>query len=138
MGKKSNIFISHYGKDDDNVQRLKQRLRDAGHDIRNSSIDSTKHNNKKSTDSDRSIKRMLKELDRANIIEPNTANIITDDITFLGPYLSIKIPAGIWKIAKERKNTPPNKPILFGFMLKSCIKLGDNTPKDVRRNWLTV
>ncbi len=61
MSKKSNIFISHYGKDDGNVQRLKQRLRDAGHDIRNSSIDSTKHNNQKSSDSDRYIRTMLKE-----------------------------------------------------------------------------
>lgn len=29
--------------DDEHVQRLKQRLRDAGYDARNSSIDSTKH-----------------------------------------------------------------------------------------------
>lgn len=38
-----NIFISHHGKDDEHVQRLKQRLKDEGHNIRNSSIDSTKH-----------------------------------------------------------------------------------------------
>jgi len=43
MAKTHNIFISHYGKDDDHVQRLKQRLKDNGYNIRNSSIDSTKH-----------------------------------------------------------------------------------------------
>lgn len=61
MSKKSNIFISHYGKDDDNVQKLKQRLKDKGYDIRNSSVDSTKHNNEKSSDNDQAIKKMLKE-----------------------------------------------------------------------------
>ncbi|MBP1629571.1 MAG: hypothetical protein H6Q15_464 [Bacteroidetes bacterium] len=43
MEKKHNIFISHHGKDDEHVQRLKQRLKDEGYFIRNSSIDSTKH-----------------------------------------------------------------------------------------------
>ena len=43
MAKTHNIFISHYGKDDEHVQRLKQRLIDKGYNIRNSSIDSTKH-----------------------------------------------------------------------------------------------
>lgn len=43
MDKKHNVFISHHGKDDDYVQRLKQRLHDKGYHIRNSSIDSTKH-----------------------------------------------------------------------------------------------
>jgi hypothetical protein len=39
----SNIFISHYGKDDEDVQSLKQRLKDQGNDVRNFSIDSTNH-----------------------------------------------------------------------------------------------
>lgn len=43
MDKKHNVFISHHGKDDDHVQKLKQRLRDNGCFIRNGSIDSTKH-----------------------------------------------------------------------------------------------
>lgn len=43
MAKMNNVFISHYGKDDDHVQRLKQRLKDSGYNIRNSSIDSTKY-----------------------------------------------------------------------------------------------
>lgn len=61
MGGRSNVFISHYGKDDDKVQSLKQRLIDKGFQIRNSSIDSTKHDNKKSSDSDSAIRNMLKE-----------------------------------------------------------------------------
>lgn len=43
MPKNHNIFISHHGKDDEHVQSLKQRLKDQGYNIRNSSIDSTKH-----------------------------------------------------------------------------------------------
>ncbi len=43
MNNTHNIFISHYGKDDAHVQRLKERLREQGYNIRNSSIDSTKH-----------------------------------------------------------------------------------------------
>lgn len=44
MDKKHNVFISHHGKDDDYVQRLKERLKNNGCIIRNGSIDSTKHN----------------------------------------------------------------------------------------------
>lgn len=43
MSETANIFISHYGKDDADVQKLKQRLKDKGYNVRNSSIDSTKH-----------------------------------------------------------------------------------------------
>jgi hypothetical protein len=41
-----NIFISHRGIDDEHVLRLKQRLKDQGNKIRNSSIDSTKYQDK--------------------------------------------------------------------------------------------
>lgn len=43
MNKKYNVFISHKGIDDDSVQNLKKRLISKGYDIRNGSIDSTKH-----------------------------------------------------------------------------------------------
>lgn len=43
MDRTHNVFISHHGKDDEHVQRLKKRLRDNGSNIRNSSIDSTKY-----------------------------------------------------------------------------------------------
>lgn len=50
MDKKHNVFISHHGKDDDHVQRLKQRLIGNGYLIRNSSIDSTKHRDVRPSD----------------------------------------------------------------------------------------
>jgi len=59
MDNKHNVFISHHGKDDDYVQRLKQRLRDNGCEIRNSSIDSTKHSDVRP--SDRTIMGILKD-----------------------------------------------------------------------------
>ena len=43
MDKSHNIFISHYGKDDEYVQSLKARLKDHGYNIRNFSVDSTNH-----------------------------------------------------------------------------------------------
>jgi len=39
-----NVFISHYGKDDEHVQKLKQLLSNKNYILRNSSIDSTKSN----------------------------------------------------------------------------------------------
>ena len=59
MSKINNVFISHYGKDDEHVQRLKQRLKDNGNDIRNSSIDSTKYQDNRP--SDRVIARYLRK-----------------------------------------------------------------------------
>lgn len=43
MDKSCNIFISHYGKDDEHVQSLKERLKGHGYNIRNFSVDSTNH-----------------------------------------------------------------------------------------------
>lgn len=43
MEKITNIFISHYGKDDDHVQSLKSRLNVQGYNVRNFSVDSTNH-----------------------------------------------------------------------------------------------
>ncbi|MDH7912075.1 TIR domain-containing protein [Winogradskyella sp. SYSU M77433] len=59
MNKKYNVFISHHGKDDDKVQDLKRRLIDKGYSIRNYSVDSTKHTEKKRP-SDRVIQRFLR------------------------------------------------------------------------------
>ncbi len=41
--KKNNVFISHYGKDDEHVQSLKERLKLQDFDVRNFSVDSTNH-----------------------------------------------------------------------------------------------
>lgn len=43
MNDKHNVFISHKGVDDDSVQKLKSRFSDKGYEVRNGSIDSTKH-----------------------------------------------------------------------------------------------
>lgn len=45
--KLNNVFISHYGKDDEHVQKLKELLSKSGRILRNSSIDSTKPNDAK-------------------------------------------------------------------------------------------
>lgn len=59
MSKKYNVFISHHGRDDDKVQSLKKRLTDKGYNIRNYSVDSTKHTKKKRP-SDAVIQRYLR------------------------------------------------------------------------------
>lgn len=42
--KEKNVFISHYGKDDEHIGKLKDLLSKKGYTIKNSSIDSTKPN----------------------------------------------------------------------------------------------
>src|SRR5690606_2417372 len=59
MAKKSyNIFISHYEKDDRYVQSLKNRLIESGKEVRNFSVDSTKHKDGRRP-SDKVIARLL-------------------------------------------------------------------------------
>jgi hypothetical protein len=53
-----NVFISHFGEDDEHVQSLKAKLAERGYQLRNSSIDSTKPNDATNEDY---IKRLLKE-----------------------------------------------------------------------------
>jgi hypothetical protein len=60
MGKGNNVFISHYGKDDDKVQRLKERFAEKNYNVRNYSVDSTKHNQLKRP-SDAVIERYLRK-----------------------------------------------------------------------------
>ncbi|MFC4477317.1 TIR domain-containing protein [Flavobacterium chungangensis] len=58
MSKQKNIFISHYEKDDVHVQSLKKRLIRDGYDVKNFSVDSTKHKDGRRP-SDAVIKRLL-------------------------------------------------------------------------------
>ena len=58
MKKQKNVFISHYGKDDEKVQSLKKLLKKHNYTLRNSSIDSTKENEASNTDY---IKKLLRE-----------------------------------------------------------------------------
>jgi hypothetical protein len=59
MNNKKNIFISHYGKDDEHVQSLKARLKGSGYDVRNFSVDSTNHKDGRKP-TDQVIKRLLR------------------------------------------------------------------------------
>lgn len=54
-----NIFISHKGKDDEQVQNLKERLKAQGYDVRNFSVDSTNHKDGRRP-SDAVIARLLR------------------------------------------------------------------------------
>jgi len=58
MESSKNIFISHYHKDDSHVQSLKSRLNDSGCNVRNFSIDSSKHKDGRKP-SDAVVKRLL-------------------------------------------------------------------------------
>jgi hypothetical protein len=59
MQEQHNIFISHYGKDDEHVQSLKTRLKESGYDIRNFSVDTTNHKGGRKP-SDAVVERLLK------------------------------------------------------------------------------
>jgi len=54
-----NIFISHYGKDDEHVQSLKSRLKAQSYDVRNFSVDSTNHKDGRKP-SDALVERLLR------------------------------------------------------------------------------
>jgi hypothetical protein len=60
MNKSKNVFISHYHKDDEYVQRLKSRFLEKGYQLKNSSIDSTKHKPRDKKPSDAVVKRLLR------------------------------------------------------------------------------
>ncbi len=85
MDKTHNVFISHHGKDDEHVQRLKQRLKDAGYNIRNSSIDSTKH--RPIRPSDAVIARYL----RKGISWAGTFICLIGDKTHTRPWVNYEI-----------------------------------------------
>lgn len=59
MAEQHNIFISHYGKDDEHVQSLKSRLKEQGYDVRNFSVDSTNHKDGRKP-SDAVVERLLR------------------------------------------------------------------------------
>jgi hypothetical protein len=59
----NNIFISHEGGDDEQVQQLKKRLKDRGRDVRNSSYESNNpkyDEGRRKRPSDKVIERYLK------------------------------------------------------------------------------
>lgn len=59
MADSHNVFISHKGEDDRQVQNLKQRLKAQGYNVRNFSVDSTNHKDGRRP-SDAVIARLLR------------------------------------------------------------------------------
>lgn len=59
MTEQHNIFISHYGKDDEHVHSLKDRLKAQGYNVRNFSVDSTNHKDGRKP-SDAVVERLLR------------------------------------------------------------------------------
>lgn len=55
--KAKNVFISHYGKDDEQIGKLKELLDKKGYTLKNSSIDSTKPNEASNPDYIRALLR---------------------------------------------------------------------------------
>ncbi len=58
MATNKNVFVSHYGKDDEHIQKLKDLLSTKGYVLKNSSIDGTKPNN---ASNDEYIKKLLRD-----------------------------------------------------------------------------
>jgi hypothetical protein len=58
MGKSNNVFVSHYNKDEENIQKLKKLLSSKGYVIKNSSIDGTKSNDASNSEY---IKQLLRD-----------------------------------------------------------------------------
>jgi hypothetical protein len=76
MSDQHNIFISHFGRDDKHLQSLKERLKGQGYNVRNFSIDSTKHKDGR-IPSDAVIQRYLRIRVKSSstlicLIGPNT------------------------------------------------------------------
>jgi MTH538 TIR-like domain (DUF1863) len=59
MADQHNIFISHYGKDDEHLHSLKDRLKTNGFNVRNFSVDSTNHKDGRKP-SDAIVERLLR------------------------------------------------------------------------------
>ena len=57
MEKNKNIFISHFGKDDAHIAKLKDLLKQKDYTLRNSSIDSSKPNDAKNSEYIKSLLR---------------------------------------------------------------------------------
>lgn len=86
MDKTHNVFISHFGKDDDHVQRLKQRYIDKGFNVRNSSIDSTKH-----TDGRRPPDQVVRRLLRRQISWAGKFICLIGEKTHTRPWVNYEI-----------------------------------------------
>jgi len=90
MDKMHNIFISHYGKDDQHVQALKTRLKDQGYNIRNFSVDSTNHK-----DGRKPTKEVIERLLRMRISWSSTFICLIGPKTHTRTYVDYEINAAV-------------------------------------------
>lgn len=90
MEKKHNVFISHYFKDDDKVQAIKRRLIERNYDVRNFSVDSTKHKDGR-TPSKEVIQRYLKMCIKAS----GTFVCLIGQNTYTRPWVDFEIQEAI-------------------------------------------
>lgn len=84
-----NVFISHYGKDDEHIGKLKALLRSKNYTLKNSSIDSTKSNNASNPD-------YIRELLRKRVQWAGTAIILIGPKTHTRPWVN-------WEISQAAK-----------------------------------
>lgn len=92
MAESHNIFISHKGQDDKQVQNLKTRLKAQGYDVRNFSVDSTNHKDGRRP-SDAVIARLLRmrvswSSTLICLIGPNThtSKYVNDEIRYANEH----------------------------------------------------
>ncbi|MBE7653361.1 TIR domain-containing protein [Tenacibaculum finnmarkense] len=90
MEKGNNVFISHYGKDDDKVQRLKERFAESNYKVRNYSVDSTKHTERK-----RPSKEVIERLLRRQISWSGSFICLIGDKTHTRPWVDYEIKEAI-------------------------------------------
>lgn len=86
----NNIFISHYHADDDKVQKIKSRLTERGYNVRNFSVDSTKHKDGR-TPSKEVIERYL----RIRVKASSTFICVIGPKTHTRPWVDFEIKEAI-------------------------------------------
>jgi hypothetical protein len=91
MGTPTNIFISHYGKHDDYLHRMKDRLYDRGFHVRNYSIDSTNHKGGR-IPTEQVVRRML----RMRMRMSSTVVVLIGPETHTRPWVN-------WEIEEAHK-----------------------------------
>ncbi|WP_336833528.1 TIR domain-containing protein [Sphingobacterium siyangense] len=86
----NNIFISHYYKDDDKVQKLKAKLKKSGYEVRNFSVDSTKHKDGRTP-----TKQVIERYLRIRITLAKTFICVIGDKTHTRPWVDFEIKEAI-------------------------------------------
>ena len=81
----NNVFISHYGEDEPQLDRLKERLKEAGCTVRNSSIEKKDYHDDKVANS-----TIAKEL-RDGIKWAGTVIVLIGEDTYTRPWVNYEI-----------------------------------------------